>query len=384
MLGSESLANLRAELVADGQVPVFAVRDGRVCEANAAARAVFPLLRVGTDVNELFDGRSREKLAEALRKSASGTTPELQVRRSSGPPFAVRFLIISSAGEHLFIAQQFDGYSEGMAEKLMQANCKLANTTRELARQAHDLEVARKRLQRQAELREMFIAALAHDLKAPLSAILLTEAAMRHQTSAAHPVDPERHAGRVERNARRMLALTDSLLLATRLDSIDGPVPSESFESLRVDEVARSAADELVPQADDARVTVAVAAAHPVRAPGNTGWIEQVFANLLTNAIRHSPRGGRVDVTIALEGDEAVCKVADQGPGVSPEDRERIFERFVQRGERRGSLGLGLYICQRIVSLHGGRIWVEANPGGGARFAFTLPRASTGEQPPCS
>jgi signal transduction histidine kinase len=379
VLGSEPLAELRAELIGDGQVPVFAVRDGCVREANAAARAAFEMLRVGTDVGELFDERSREKLAEALHKSASGATPELQVRRSSGPPFAVRFLVISNSGEQLFIAQQFTGYSVGMAEKLMEANSKLANTTRELARQTRDLDVAKQKLQRQAELREMFIAALAHDLRGPLSVILVTEATLRHQASAAQPTEPERHAERVERNARRMLALVDSLLLAARLDSIEGPVPPGSFESLRVDEVARKVAEDLAAPAADAHVNIVVTAADPVRAPGNTSWLEQVFTNLLTNAIRHSPPGRHVDVTVALEGEEAVCKVADQGPGVAPEDRERIFERFVQRGERRGSIGLGLYICRRIVSLHGGRIWVEANPGGGARFAFSMPRASIGE-----
>jgi signal transduction histidine kinase len=376
VLGSEPLAHLRAELVADGQVPVFAVRDGRVHEANDAARVVFASLSVGTEVSELFDERSREKLAAALRTRASGATPELQVQRAAGPPLAVRFLVLSAAGEQLFIAQQITGYSDRMVEKLMEANSQLANLTRELSRQTHDLDLAKQALQRQSDLRELFIAALAHDLKGPLSAILLTEATLRHKVSTAQTIDPEHHAERVARSARRMLKLIDSLLLAARLDSADSPTLAASFESIRVDEMARKVADELAPLADEARVSIVVTATDPVRAPGCASWLEQVIANLLTNAIRHSPPGARVDVTIALEGHEAVCKVADQGPGVPPDDRERIFERFVQCGERRGSIGLGLYICRKIVDLHGGRIWVEPNPGGGARFAFCVPRAS--------
>jgi signal transduction histidine kinase len=379
VLGSEPLANLRAELVGDVAVPVFAVRDGRVQEANAAARAAFANLRIGTDVGELFDERSREKLAEALGKSASGATPELQVRKSSGPPAAVRFLVLSSSGEQLFIAQSLTGYSEEMAQKLMSANNQLANTTRELSRQARDLDVARQTLQRQAELRELFIAALAHDLKGPLTSIELAEATLRRQVSAGQTFVAERHAQCVERNAGRMLELIDNLLLAARLDAVEGAIPATSFESLRVDEVARTVAGDLAALADEARVSIAVTAADPVRAPGNAVWLGRVIANLLTNAIRHSPPGARVDVTIALAGQEAVCKVADQGPGVLPQDRERIFERFVQCGERGGSVGLGLYICRRIVGLHGGRIWVEANAGGGARFAFSVPRASIGK-----
>lgn len=378
MPGDEPRASLRAELVANAQVPVVAVRDGRVQEANDAARAMFARVAVGTELSELFDERSLEKLVEALRKCASGATPELQVQRASGPPLAVRFLILSASGEQLFIAQQTTSYSAGMAERLMAANDQLVDLTRELSRRTRELDLAKEALQRQADLRELFIAALAHDLRVPLSAILLTEAALRQKASNAHTVDTEQHVGRVERNASRMVKLIDSLLLAARLDSITSTIPVESFESLSIDEIARKVAEDLAPLAEDARVSLAVTAPDPVRARGNASWLEQVIANLLTNAIRHSPQGTRVEVTIVLDGSEAVCRVADQGPGVPPNDRERIFERFVQRADRRGSLGLGLYICNKIVGLHSGRIWVEPNPGGGARFAFCVPRASIG------
>jgi signal transduction histidine kinase len=378
--GNEPLGNLWAELIGDGHLPVFSVRGGRVREVNAAARAAFAGIRVGAEVGELFEERSREKLAEALHKGASGATPELQVGGASGgPPIAVRFLILSAGDEQLFIAQQFDGYSQAMAEKLMFANSQLANMTRELSRQRRDLDMAKEALERQAELRELFIAALAHDLKGPLSAIMLTEATLRHKVVAAQPIEPERHAERVERNARRMLELIDNLLLAARLDSVVSAIHPESFVSTRVDEIARKIADDLAPLADDARVSIVIAATDPLRAPGHACWLEQVIANLLTNAIRHSPPGGRVDVTIALELGEAVCRVADQGLGVPPEDRERIFERFVQRGKRRGSVGLGLYICRRVVDLHHGRIWVDADPRGGAVFAFCIPGARIAE-----
>jgi len=380
VVGSEPLRSLRAELFGDGQIPVFSVRGGRVHEVNSAARAMFAGARAGTEVGELFEERSREKLTEALHESASGATPELQVRSASGgPPTAVRFLVLSAGGEQLFIAQQFTGYSEALAEKLLSANSQLANMTRELSRQARDLDAAKEALQRQAELRELFIAALAHDLKGPLSTIMLTEATLRHRVAAARPVEPERHAERVERSARRMLELVDNLLLAARLDAVESPIAAESFESLRLDRIAGKVADDLAPLADDARVSIGVAATAPIRAPGNASWLEQVIANLLTNAIRHSPPGGRVDVTIALEGEAAVCRVADQGLGVPPEDRERIFERFVQGGARRGSVGLGLYICHRIVGLHHGRIWVDSSPRGGAVFAFCIPRARIAE-----
>jgi signal transduction histidine kinase len=120
-------------------------------------------------------------------------------------------------------------------------------------------------------------------------------------------------------------------------------------------------------------VRVVVTAHEPVRLRGNSSWLEQVLTNLLTHAIRHSPRGARIDVAVAARGTEALCEVADRGPGVPATDREHIFDRFVQREGTRGSIGLGLYICRKIVDLHGGRIWVEDNPDGGARFVFRIP-----------
>lgn len=376
MLGSEGLARLRAELVADRQVPVVSVCDGRVHDINDAARAMFTRTRIGDELRDMFDERSMAKLAEVLRTSDAGGTPELQVRREIGPPLAVRFLVLSASGEQLFIAQPAAGHWEAMAEELMAANSALANLTRELSRRTRDLDAATESLQRQAELRELFIAALAHDLRAPLSTILLTEATMRQRAAGGQPIDTERHIACVERSAGRMLRLIDSLLLTARLDATEPAPTRESFEQVRVDEIARRVADDLTPLAHDAHVAIAVTAPTPVCAPANASWVEQVMANLLTNAIRHSPPGASVEVTIALEGQEAVCTVADRGPGVPTADRERIFERFVQRGERRGTVGLGLYVCRRIVLLHGGRLGVEPNPGGGARFAFRLPRAT--------
>jgi len=104
--------------------------------------------------------------------------------------------------------------------------------------------------------------------------------------------------------------------------------------------------------------------------------MERLLINLIENAILHSPPGGRVDVELSWEVDGVRCLVTDEGPGVSPEMRERIFDRFYigdqsRRAAKRGS-GLGLAIAKRIVDLHGGRIWVEEAAVGSA-FVFVVP-----------
>jgi two-component system phosphate regulon sensor histidine kinase PhoR len=106
----------------------------------------------------------------------------------------------------------------------------------------------------------------------------------------------------------------------------------------------------------------------------------QALANLLDNAIKYTPAGGRVRVRVGAEGERAVLEVEDTGVGIEPAEQERIFERFYRvekdRSDASGSTGLGLAICRHIILNHRGRIWVESPPEGksrGSAFMFTLP-----------
>jgi signal transduction histidine kinase len=105
--------------------------------------------------------------------------------------------------------------------------------------------------------------------------------------------------------------------------------------------------------------------------------LEQVMANLLANAVKYSPTGGAIEVSIRAGHKNVTVCVKDEGVGLMPEEAPHVFERFFRARESRRleGAGLGLYICQTIVSAHGGRIWVEsAGPGQGSSFCFALPR----------
>jgi signal transduction histidine kinase len=99
--------------------------------------------------------------------------------------------------------------------------------------------------------------------------------------------------------------------------------------------------------------------------------------NLLSNAIKFTPAAGSIQVDVHSDADNARFSVRDTGPGISPSDQARIFDRYSQGDEagQRPGAGLGLYIAKGIVDAHGGRIWVQSVPGRGSTFAFTLPRA---------
>ena len=114
----------------------------------------------------------------------------------------------------------------------------------------------------------------------------------------------------------------------------------------------------------------------PVR--GDTGRLGQVFVNLLHNAIKFSPSGSEVVVTVRPEGSEVVASVTDHGVGIPRADQARIFERFYKVDRARGKgggTGLGLSIARHVVEAHGGRIWVESEEGEGSTFAFAVPTA---------
>ena len=109
---------------------------------------------------------------------------------------------------------------------------------------------------------------------------------------------------------------------------------------------------------------------------GDERRIRQVIFNLLSNAVKFTPSGGLVELRSAERDGEVRVSVADTGPGIAPEDQDRIFEEFQQTeagaGQREGT-GLGLALSKRLVELHGGRIWVDSEPGHGSTFTFSLP-----------
>jgi signal transduction histidine kinase len=129
---------------------------------------------------------------------------------------------------------------------------------------------------------------------------------------------------------------------------------------------------------DGVRVTLATDG--PVdQVEGDERRIRQVIFNLLSNAVKFTPAGGEVDVSAAQVNGEVRVAVTDTGPGLAPEDHERIFEEFQQTElgvEQREGTGLGLALSKRLVELHGGRIWVDSELGKGSTFVFTLPATS--------
>ncbi len=236
--------------------------------------------------------------------------------------------------------------------------------------------------QRGARAREDLLAIVSHDLKNPLSSILMSVELLLREP-ATH--DERRKHGRKELKrlksaADRMNGLIQDLLdtasIAAGRISVErvsvAPVPviSESLEALAPLAAPKSLRLESAFPADLPAVF-----ADPAR-------LQQVFANLLGNAIKFTPDGGTVTVRADTSGDAVRFSVSDTGPGISHEDMSHLFDRFwqAQRKARVGT-GLGLFIVKGIVDAHGGRIWIDSEVGVGSTFFFTLPVAVQSPRP---
>jgi two-component system, OmpR family, sensor kinase len=216
-----------------------------------------------------------------------------------------------------------------------------------------------------------FLADASHELRTPLAAVR-GYAELFRIGAARSPLQTESSMQRIEEEAKRMGILVEDLLALARLDEVREPVREE----VDLTALARDAVADAHATAPDR--AVALEANGPVFVPGDPHLLRQVLANLLRNALVHTPAGTPVEVTVRVEEPEAVLEVRDHGRGLPPGDPARLFERFwrAERGRARGKggAGLGLAIVGGIVAAHGGHVEAADAAGGGARFTVRLPR----------
>jgi two-component system phosphate regulon sensor histidine kinase PhoR len=234
----------------------------------------------------------------------------------------------------------------------------------------HDVSEVR-RLER---IRQDFIANVSHELRTPVAAIqgateTLLGGALADEGQSREFIET------ADRQARRLARLVSDLLDLSRIESRSVPLqPSILALGDAVDPALETVASTAASR--NQRIVVAPELA-AVRVLADPRAVEQILANLLDNAVKYTPEGGRITVAASAEGDRIRVTVADTGPGIEAQHRERIFERFYRidagRSREIGGTGLGLAIVRHLVEAMGGVVGVESNPGGGSLFWFTLP-----------
>ncbi len=215
-----------------------------------------------------------------------------------------------------------------------------------------------------------FLADASHELRTPLTSIR-GYAEVFGMGAAEKPEDVEIAMRRIEQESERMSVMVNDLLSLARLDEVREPVR----EPVDLRELVSEACSDARTAAPDREITLS--APDSVRILGDPHQLRQVMANLLTNAVVHTPAGTPVEVSLARGDGEAVITVRDHGPGIEDGTEEQIFERFWRqsssRGRESGGAGLGLAIVAGVVAAHGGRAGAANDPEGGAVFTVALP-----------
>ena len=234
---------------------------------------------------------------------------------------------------------------------------------------------ARMTAQRATRVKDEFVATLSHELRTPLSAILgWTQVLLRGQAASA--TDQRRAIEVIDRNARAQVQLIDDLLDLSRI--MTGKLRLD-LRQVAIIDIVQAAIDSAAPSAATKEIRL-ISLLDPGRAVvnGDAGRLQQVVWNLLTNAIKFTPRGGQVQIVLQRVNSHVELSVSDTGVGIPASFLPQVFERFSQRDgsstRAHGGLGLGLAICRQLVELHGGSIRA-ASPGEGlgATFSVNLP-----------
>jgi signal transduction histidine kinase len=222
-----------------------------------------------------------------------------------------------------------------------------------------------------------FLANMSHELRTPLNAIIGFSQVLREEMVGSVNEKQAEYLDDIISSGNHLLSLINDVLDLSKVEAGHVELEVHPF-SLR--EALERGVLMVRERATEDGVRVAFVADPEVDVvDGDERRIKQVIFNLLSNAVKFTPAGGKVDVSATRINGEVRVSVADTGPGIAPEDLDRIFEEFQQSetgvGEREGT-GLGLALSKRFVELHGGRIWLESELGHGSTFTFALPSRS--------
>ncbi|MDF1500114.1 MAG: hybrid sensor histidine kinase/response regulator [Anaerolineales bacterium] len=318
----------------------------------------------------LPDGRGTE-----LLPVVKNYDPEIVVVIITG--FATVELAVEAIkqGAYDFIAKPFDPdllemtVRQGLEKRRLSLE---AERAKELELQANELAREKEEMERVNEFKTSFTLMVAHELRAPVSALL---SLLRTVNRAEMPAEKrEEILQRSIKRAEEMLELINDLLSLAAARQLE---PEAEATPIQVVDLLEKVADLLAAQAEERQIEFdLVILARPV-VRGYADQIEQLWMNLISNAIKYTAEGGRVTVRVDVENDWAVASVEDSGIGIEADLKDKIFEDFYRTPQAKAfnhlGTGLGLTLVKQILDSHGGHIEVQSEPGKGSTFRFRIP-----------
>jgi heavy metal sensor kinase len=260
--------------------------------------------------------------------------------------------------------------AQGISERTLDGRLRVPDAGPELDAVAASFNAVLDRLGSSLATQRQFMADASHELRTPIS-IMRTAA----DVTLSQPRRPEpeyRDAlAAVAQQSARLARLVDDMLVLARADAGGYPMVRTEVD---LDAVVEDCVREFSPQAEAKRIHL-TCRVQPVTVTADESLLRRLLGNLLTNALSYTPPEGRVHVEIVARPGMASVHVADSGPGIAPEDRQRVFDRFVRLDPARaaGGAGLGLSIARWIAEAHGGQVELLASGPGGSVFAASIP-----------
>jgi PAS domain S-box-containing protein len=374
------------EAAPDGIVEVDGC--GRIVLVNSQAERMFGYRReelLGKSVEILmpqrFRGRHpahRERYSahSVIRPMGSGL--DLRAVRADGTEFAVDINLSPFEGDSggSVVCVIRDVTDRKLAEEQIKSlNSSLEQRTRDLALINSELEIRNREVEKANRLKSNFLTTMSHELRTPLNAIVGFAGLLARETAGPLTQKQERFVQHIKESSRHLLALIDDILDLSKIEAGRLDLNFESFPlSVATDEVLSTlrplAAEKEIDLTTDLTLDVTLRADHM--------RVKQILYNLLSNAIKFTPSKG--SVRLVARSYEAVVQISviDTGVGIPYEEHEAIFEIFHRRltpptQHALEGTGLGLSITKLLVEQHGGKVWVESEPGKGSQFHLTLP-----------
>jgi signal transduction histidine kinase/CheY-like chemotaxis protein len=305
--------------------------------------------------------------------------------------YSVRATPIRSQGE---LAILIDAFNEMLVQiernekELLKAHDELEQRvqerTAELQTAKNEVEVfsqsilrAKEELERASKFKDQFLSTMSHELRTPLNAVLGFSDLLTEERYGPLNDKQRRYVNHIHTGGKHLLNLINDIL---DLSKIEAGRLQLAIESVTVSVSFAEVMDTMRPLADKKAQTLLQRARQDLSVRADVTRFKQVLMNLVGNAIKFTPEGGRIELVAQELGDTIRVEVHDSGPGIPPEEQKRIFEAFYRLRHADKAVegtGLGLAITQRLVEMHGGQLGIESQPGEGSCFYFTLPSIPT-------
>ena len=341
-----------------------------ICWGAAALQPSVTGLAVGQQERDPRPSVMRIVLLAAALAAAPVVLVVEQARGGDLHPYLVACFALVTAALVLLRVFGVIGALEGLRRRERQARTEAEIATRLITAQ-------NERLRELDRLKDEFVGMISHDLRTPLTSISGYVELLQDEETGPLNEEQRSFLDVVARNADRLLRLVSDLLFVARLQA--GQLELE-LEQIDLAEVAAHTIEAVGPRAEAKGLTLGYARDGSTLVLGEHGRLAQLLDNLVSNAIKFTPKGGRVDVRVAAENGAVVLEVSDSGIGIPEEERALLFERFFRASSAVSrqipGTGLGLYISKAIAEAHDGRIDVDSEEGRGTTFRLTLPRAT--------